>query len=165
MRRFIFAVGPDCPSCGSGLCRRAHHVERRRSGCSLSRILLEGPKVGRAGRHRWALPLSLHASPQYHSAEPDLRHIPRRTRLPCAHCGRPIWTEIPLSRNNARHQRHLSASRSRMDQAQWRLDAERDSAERQGACQTLSALLLELLSSVALRSQRRSATRSFTGLC
>jgi len=98
--------------------------------------------IGRARDHRRALPLRLHTCAEHHSAKPDLRHVSRCARLSRTHRGRPVWTQIPLTRNHTRHQCDLSPGRPHLDQAQWRLDAECHSSQGPRARENVSALPL-----------------------
>ena len=142
MRRFIFAIALTViaavpafadvrimSSAGGPVISYLDFFSKvRRSG---ERVIIDGPCLS-----------ACNTCAEHHSAKPDLRHVSRCARLSRTHRGRPVWTQIPLTRNHTRHQCDLSPGRPHLDQAQWRLDAECHSSQGPRARENVSALPL-----------------------
>ena len=127
---------PSCPRRPSFASGRA-----RAAMCSITSTSFQGASVGRPRRHRRAVPLSLHACAQHHSAKPHLRHAAGGSRLPCAEIGRSRdRPELCRARRDACRHRHLSARDQSLDQETWRPQTETDPVARTGARTLLPAL-------------------------
>ena len=99
-----------------------------------------GPPIWRAGNHRRALPIGLHAGAEHDPAGPYLCHAAGRPRLPCCALDRSAGQAICGARRDAHRHRGLSGRSARLDQAQRRPDAKTNLAARAPACGALSAL-------------------------
>jgi hypothetical protein len=123
-------------------CRRTNPIEPGWRRQRLLEVFLAGAAIWRTGCHRRTLLICLHACAGRHSAQPNLRHIESRPRLPCP-CGGgfPNPSNIPQSRCNTCSRRCLSSERPSMDQAEWRFDTKTYLSSRPSTRGIISALL------------------------
>ena len=123
-------------------CRRANPIEPGWRRQRLLEVFLAGAAIWRTGCHRRTLLICLHACAGRYSAQPNLRHIESRPRLPCP-CGGgfPNRSNIPQSRCNTCSRRCLSSERPSMDQAEWRFDTKTYLSSRPSTRGIISALL------------------------
>ena len=115
MRRLVFTAvfallqcrrrARICASCQAPAARRLSSGLRARAA------------VRRAGDHRRALPLGLHACAEHHPKQSHLRHAQGRARLPCTPNDRPPdGPLVTCAGGNAHRDQFLSGRGARLDQ-------------------------------------------------